>query len=76
MTEEKEKGKEEKSRQRICLEEGNVGHGALMCERKTRSPPSRAPFQNLIFFSNSSLFFLSRRKADKSTIFNICWGEA
>lgn len=40
----KEKGKEEKSRQRIRLEEGNVGHAALMCNRKTCShPPSAHP---------------------------------
>lgn len=53
----KEKGKEEKSRQRICLKEGNVGHTALMYDRKTCSHPFCAPFLNLIFFSNSSSLF-------------------
>lgn len=53
----KEKGKEEKSRQRIRLKEGNVGHGALMCDRESSSHPFCAPFLNLIFFSNSPSLF-------------------
>lgn len=61
----KEKGKEEKSRQRIRLEEGNVGHAALMCDRKTCSHPFCAPFLNLIFFSNSSspFFFFEQEES-------------